>query len=118
MSWRIKDGRGIVLTRGDTLRLKIGIVKDGEESTPADGDVVRFALKRDKMNGGKTEYSDTAPLVHKVIPNESLILTIAPEDTKKLGFGQYVYDVEITFASGDVATFITDAPFELTREVH
>ena len=118
MSWSIKNGRDISLTRGDTLRLKIGIIKDEEEYTPEDGDVVEFALKRDKMNGDKSEFRDTAPLVHKVIPNESMILAIESEDTKNLGFGRYVYDVAITFASGDVSTFIEDAPFDLTREAH
>ena len=45
-------------------------------------------------------------LINKVIPNDTLELHLEPEDTKKYNFGDYVYDIQITFANGDVYTFI------------
>jgi hypothetical protein len=47
-----------------------------------------------------------------------MILELDPEDTKPLPFGSYTYDIEITFANGIVDTFICEARFILTPEVH
>ena len=47
-----------------------------------------------------------------------MILTLNPEDTKHLPFGKYVYDIELTKATGEVDTFITKAILKLTEEVH
>ena len=46
-----------------------------------------------------------------------MVLRINPADTKALGFGEYTYDIEITFANGDVDTFIHEARFILAPEV-
>ena len=40
------SGSMISLTRGDTLRLTIGIIQNGEPYEPNPGDIVRFALKK------------------------------------------------------------------------
>ena len=111
------SGNAITLTRGDTLRVGVAIVIDDEEYIPVAGDQVRFALKHNRLNLDKTEYTDPEPLVLKDIPIDTMLLTLDPEDTKSLGFGRYVYDVQITFADGTVSTFITKAPFKITEEV-
>lgn len=111
------DGNKITMTRGDTLRVKVGIKVDGEEYAPVLEDVVRFALKHSKLNAAGTEYEDAEPLVSKTIPNETLVLELEPNDTKALGFGKYDYDVEITFGDGTVNTFISDT-LKLTKEVY
>lgn len=98
----------IALVRGDTLRMQIEILVDGEPYTLVNGDKVRFALKQ--------SYSSSKVLIHKNIPTDSLILYLEPSDTKKLPFGNYVYDIEITFANGDVDTFIR-GEFKLEEEV-
>lgn len=116
MSSTIK-GTSITLTRGDTLRVKINITLDGEEYTPVNGDTIRFAVKHPVLNSKQTEYKDTTPLILKDIPYDTLILELEPSDTKSLGFGTYVYDIQITFADGSVDTFITQAVFKLTPEV-
>lgn len=117
MSYEVKDGKKINLTRGDTLRVKVDIEKDGESYTPVDGDVVRFALKHSTLKSDKSDFADKDPLVLKTIPNDTLVLELVPEDTKYLGFGLYTYDIQITFADGTVDTFITDAQFKITKEV-
>ena len=81
-------------------------------------DSIRFAVKHKSMLGDKSDYTDIDPLINIQIPTDTLILTIEPEDTKDLGFGKYVYDVEITFSDGTVDTFITASPFILSEEVH
>lgn len=117
MSYRIDDTT-ITLTRGDSFFANVKIYKDDEVYTPVEGDTIRFALKRDVMSTKKDEFIDKSPLIMKNIPIDSLILALNPEDTQDLGFGTYVYDIEITFSTGVVDTFIADAKFILAREVH
>lgn len=117
------QGTTIKLTRGDSLILQVVILrkKDKEPSeiyTPEEGDTVRFALKRNIMNPEKTKYLDKKPLIEKDIPIKTLILRLESEDTKFLEFGNYVYDIELTTKDGIVDTFIADADFILTPEVH
>lgn len=110
-------GKTIVMTRGDTLMVKITILRDGEEYTPQEGDSVRFAVKS-KLNSTQTEFVDANPLINKTIPNDTLILRLDPNDTKSLPFGDYTYDIEITFSDGVVDTFIANSKFSLKPEVH
>ena len=98
----------IELTRGDTLKVKIDVLINGEAYTPRPEDSLRFAMK--------TTYNTSKLLVHKDIPIDTCILHLEPQDTKKLRFGDYVYDIQITFANGDVNTFISGR-FRLKPEV-
>ena len=98
----------IELTRGDTLKVKIDVLINGEAYTPRPEDSLRFAMK--------TTYNTSKLLVHKDIPIDTCILHLEPQDTKKLRFGNYVYDIQITFANGDVNTFIS-GKFTLNPEV-
>lgn len=105
------DGSTITLTRGDSFYATVEIKNaNGTAYTPQEGDTVRFALKE--------YYNDSEPTILKNIPTDSLVLYLAPEDTKDLEFGSYVYDIELTKANGDVDTFIYEAIFELSKEVH
>ena len=111
------SGTTIKMTRGDTLNLKVNILKDGEPYTPEDGDTIRFAMKHNKIKADNSGYTDEEPLILKDIPVDTMILTLEPEDTKELTFDTYVYDIQITFADGSVDTFITKAKLKLTEEV-
>ena len=111
------DGTSIEMTRGDTLRVQVGIEQDEETYVPQTGDSVAFFLKHKAFNKDKTEYSDPAPLITKDVPINTMVLQLDPEDTKPLDFGKYVYDLQITFANGTVDTFINNAAFNLVPEV-
>ena len=101
----------ITLTRGDTFSALITITDlNDNQYIPMNGDRIRFAMKND--------YNDETPLLIKEIPIDTMILTLNPEDTKHLPFGKYVYDIELTKATGEVDTFITKAILKLTEEVH
>ena len=105
------NGTNILLTRGDTLMLKLSLTKNGEPYEPQEGDTIRFALKQ------KYTDPDTEVKVNKNIPSDTLILKIDPEDTKELLMGKtYVYDIEMTDANGNVDTFIT-GKFGIDNEV-
>lgn len=105
------EDNNITLTRGDTLLVKIDIFdEDGNEFTPEDTDVIRFAMKK--------RYKDDTCLIKKTIDNKSLTLEIKPEETKDLAFGkEYVYDIQLTRANGIVDTFITGTTLYLSEEV-
>ena len=103
------NGTTITMTRGDTARINVKILMDGEEYTPEQGDVIRFAAKKD--------YADDETAILKIVPNDTMILTIEPADTKQLDFGYYKYDMQITFADGDVYTFIAKATLVIDKEV-
>lgn len=102
-------GNAITLTRGDSFYCQIALKKDGEAYIPQEGDVIRFGMKKSPF--------DTECLVTKVIPNDSLLLYLEPDDTKQLQFGVYYYDIELTFANQDKDTFINNETFTLATEI-
>lgn len=97
----------ITATRGDTIVFRPTLTLDGVEYVPEDGDVIRFALKRDE--------EDSVPYIRKVIPHDPMVCIIEPQDTKELDYGTYRYDVELTTAAGFVTTFIS-SKIKLTWE--
>lgn len=94
-------GTSIKMTRGDTGTFKL-IIKDpttGGVYTPVEGDAVIFTVRNDKKN-----CPDCAPLLRKEFANGQV--TLNPDDTQYLKYNTYLYDVQITFASGAVNTII------------
>lgn len=100
----------IKLTRGDTARFSLTVnnAATGSEYEVQPDDTIRFTVK-------KTE-KDSEYLFQKVI-NGGLNIHIQPTDTNSLAFGKYVYDVELTTASGDVYTVIPPTLFQVLKEV-
>ena len=105
------NGTTITLTKGDTFKRTL-ILRDkttGDPYIPIEGDVIRFAAKK--------RYQDEDCLIYVDIPINTMLLHIRPEMTKNLAVGNYVYDMQITFANGDIDTFIDRAKLILTEEV-
>jgi len=103
------EGNDIYLTRGDSLFIQVSLTKDEEPYIPTSGEVVRFAMKK--------KYTDEEVILQKVIPNDTLVLHLRPEDTKPLPMkSKYVYDLEFTDSSGEVDTFVKGM-FYITEEV-
>lgn len=104
-------GTTIEMTRGDTAVLQLYLTyPDGEAYEAAEGDYIRFAMK-------KTFDDNVPPLLVKEIPTDTLILQIDPLDTKSLRYGQYRYDIQLTTGDGLVDTFIDRAVLSITEEV-
>lgn len=97
----------IKLTRGDTLVLNLSMSKNGAKFVPADGDVITFTVK-------KTANDATALITKNAVGTQ---IKLDPEDTASLTFGSYVYDIAITYADGDVDTFIPMSRLTLMEEV-
>lgn len=99
-------GTNIYMTRGDSE--SIGVKVNGYTLT--DGDKIEMTV-RQRVGG--------IELLHKVVTDfseNSAIITILPEDTEKLAFGKYVYDIQMTYG-GSVKTIITPSVFEIGEEV-
>lgn len=109
MSYSV-SGTTISLTRGDTCNIRVSIT-DAQDCpyVPSEGDSVRFAMK--------ARYEDPKPLLVIDIPTDTMVLAIRPEDTKDLTFGAYVYDIQLTKATGEVDTFITKSKIKILEEV-
>ncbi len=105
-------GYDITLTRGDSLPLQLtNLEKNDEPYDPDPEDVIRFAMKR------KYKDPDEDVVLVKEISPDTLILNIAPADTKELPMGKsFVYDIQITDKYGFVATFI-EGNFTIGNEV-
>ena len=101
-------GTDIYLTRGDTgyLDLYIRNPETRQAYELVEGDTLVFTMRRSKR--------------HPIVLQKELegnFLKIDPEDTETLEFGDYVYDIELTFANGDVDTVIPTSKFRLLDEV-
>lgn len=103
-------GKDIYLTRGDSASFNL-IIYNGENIyTLQEGDHVVFTIRKDPKN----TPNNPAPLLNKVFNNNVIILN--PQDTNLLNYGDYKYDVQITFSDGGVNTIIA-GNISLTTEV-
>ena len=112
------ENNAITLTRGDSGIAEITLTTEaGEQYTPQEGDSVHFYAKPNKFTLKMTEFVAAEPVIEKTIPITDLNLRLNPQDTKDLPFGEYLYDLELTFADGYVDTFVNCAPFRIVPEV-
>jgi hypothetical protein len=104
----LKNGE-IELTRGDSATLTVNITDAaGKPYTVRDTDTLTLSVKKD--------VKDPKPSVQKSIHGNNRI-HLEPKDTAGLEFGNYVYDVELLTAEGDVYTVIEKTFFRLREEV-
>lgn len=104
---KIEDDNRVILTRGDSAAFDVEIETDsGEKYTPVESDVITFTMKKD---------SKTSEVL---IRKTGTTIIFNPEDTNKFKYGNYLYDVTLTTASGGVYTIIPPTEFILSDEIH
>lgn len=107
MSYSIK-GKRVKLTRGDTLITEVSISNaDGTAYEMQEGDSLRFKM---------TDIPGGVVLIEKQIPSDTLILKLDPSDTNVLPFGEYFFDIQLTYANGNVETILAEGQFDVTAE--
>jgi hypothetical protein len=107
--FKVLNNGEIELTRGDSATLTVNITDGvGEPYTVRNEDTLTLSLKKD--------VKDPKPCVQKSI-NGNNVIHLEPKDTAGLDFGNYVYDVELLTAEGDVYTVIEKTVFKLREEV-
>lgn len=100
------DRNEIILTRGDSVEFDIELLNaDGSSYDIQEFDTIEFTVK-------KNVYS-TNTLIHKVGSH----INIEPYDTAGMSYGDYVYDVQVTFQDGSVDTVIPPTRFRIMSEV-
>ena len=103
------QGTSIYMTRGDTATINLSIKDENKnEYELGEGDIVVFSVKK--------TLSDESYLIQKTFKDKEIV--IEHEDTKDLSFGEYLYDVQVTFSDGKVSTIITPSKLILEGEVH
>ena len=105
----IVSGTNISMTRGDSGTLIVSL--SGDQGL-TDGDRIELTVR----------LTPTSPerVIHKTVTEfeeGKAVIAFAPEDTGKLIFRSYVYDVQLARANGDVYTIIKPSRFEITPEV-
>lgn len=105
-------GTNITITRGDSAYINVTI-KDsqGNVYTPSTDDTIRAQVRQ--------SATSTQILFESVIPSDTLVWHIKPEDTQtaSLNGATYVYDMQIETADGDTFTFIPQSNFIISKEV-
>lgn len=108
------NGTTIILTRGDSFSAQVTIYdSEGNLYSPTNDDEVRFKV----VKSYPARHGSANALIEKVLDNNTLMLELDPADTEDLKFGDYKYDIQITFGNGDVDTFISKATLRITEEV-
>ena len=106
----VDKSNNIRLTRGDTARFVVSVKNEVTQQSYdiQSTDTLTMTIK-DSIRDGEACVQKTN--------TGSNVFHILPSDTSGLNFGKYVYDVQLTTASGDVYTVVEPATFELMEEV-
>ncbi len=103
----------LTMTRGDTCRRVIRAMDASGKFVPfVSGDVVRVTVRRSALDGEKLISKEIRDFI-----DGAALLVIDPADTSGLDFGDYVFDIELTLANGDVYTIVGPDVFRLGAEV-
>lgn len=102
----------IEMVRGDSETLNVRI-EDSNGLVPfVTGDTVYFTVKKDIQLLEKD-----LQVTVTTFNNGQAEVNIKPQDTKTMEPGRYIYDVQVTFSSGEVKTIIPEATFVVRGEV-
>lgn len=103
----------IEMTRGDTLRVHFKAMSGDTEYQYKEGDRLFFFCR-------PKNSKDMArpPTITKEIPTSTGELHLEPVDTKHLSDVNFVYDIELQKANGDIDTIINRADLHLLPEVN
>lgn len=102
--FKIDEMGTIKLTRGDTTNIII--------QTPG------YEIQREDIINMTVRKNDhpTAGIVFRKTIKGANVITINSEDTQKVAWGNYIYDIELKTAAGDRRTF-GPCRFAILREV-
>lgn len=99
----------IRITRGDTARINVDLKNSsGETYELLESDILIFSVKR-------TIESDEYCIQKQIIGSN--MFYFKPEDTNKLDFRKYKYDVQLVTENEEVYTVIEPSTFEVMPEV-
>lgn len=100
-------GTNISMTRGDSESITVRCPEAPFEA----GDTIYLTVRED---------AESPIAMQKIVtdfPDGDAIITIDPGDTEGLEFGDYVYDIQVTWDGGSVTTLVPISKFTLLEEV-
>ena len=99
--------KNIFMTKGDTIKLTLDIKdKLGKTYYMAEGDSIKLAVRKPHAT------VDTF-----VVTSNTVDLYISSGITANVKEGEYQYDVQITFANGEINTIVPLHKFVIQKEV-
>ena len=101
------DNNIIYLTRGDTCVINLKVEDTEGNDYDYSGDTVLFTVKRNP--------NDKAIVIQKTFTDGKI--TLSPDDTEGVQFGQYYFDVQLTKQDGTVDTVIPCSIMNIMAEV-
>ena len=107
------SGTDLSMIRGDSESIILSLKKDEDMIPFKQGDTVYFTVKQSYS----TEKITLQKIITEFDEDGNCIIEIEPEDTKKLSFRSYVYDIQLTDSNGRVTTIIPCSKFVITEEV-
>lgn len=105
-------GQNISMVRGDTENIIISCTEDDITKPFVSGDIIYFTVKINTNTVDKILQK----VITEFIEGKAMV-EIEPNDTKKLSFMTYVYDVQWTHVDGKVTTIIPTSNFIIESEV-
>lgn len=105
---RIGIDNNIKMIRGDSEAITVSCEQQPFET----GDKVTFTVRKSRKDTTKHIRKDVTEFVEG-----KALITIDPQDTDNLEFGDYIYDIQITRADGTVKTIVRPAVFTVELEV-
>ena len=102
------NGQNIEISRGDTGAFTITFT--GADA-PEDGCIVEVSLKKTRSS------EDTIWEKKLTVASNAIYVTLLPQDTENLSFGQYWWDARIIFRDGSVYTPMLPASFKVLEVI-
>lgn len=88
------------MVRGDTFIKTLTLKKNGQTYTPHENDVIKFTV----CKGFKDERGYKV-FIQKTIDHQLMQIKIESSETESMLYGNYNFDMEITYNDGTVETF-------------
>lgn len=115
------DNNNICITRGDSGSVELAITDKNQ--TPyrlEDGDSLLLTVKKGCDYTESLIVKDEYKTVERQKDGLKIYLYIfsfSPNDTADLQFGNYVYDIKLNYANGDVNTIVDTSLFRVCKAV-
>lgn len=111
----IRDNRDLWITRGDDIFLDLELRQPSfpyDKYELGEKDFSLFSVRKTRDE----DIDDNNPILFQV-PVTNGKIHISPEDTETLDFGDYIYDIQITFSDGSINTVIGPNILKILPEV-
>ena len=108
----IVRGTNLSMIKGDSEAIKVVLNSKGTQVPFSDGDTVFFTMRK--------QIPSEDIIIQKIITDfqrGAALIQLDPSDTENLPSRLYFYDVQITFASGEVKTVVRPSEFRLEEGV-